>query len=81
MEVTIYGFANHEHVEEAVQKRMQAVSPDSKEALAQLLGEAVFALLEINKSIPVQSKHRHLIAASLENFASGPVTQDPHKAS
>lgn len=81
MKVTVYGFADHEEVEAKIQKRMREVSADSKEALAHMLGEAVFALLEINKDIPVQAKQRYLIAPALENFASGKIAQDTYKAS
>ncbi len=69
---SVYGFASDEDVSAAINARMADTNPDCKEALAKLLGEAVFALLEINGSIPVQSKHRHLIANALELFASPP---------
>jgi hypothetical protein len=78
---TIYGYADNADVESAIQARMQSADANSKEGMAELLGQAVFALLEINSAIPVQSKHRHLIANSLENFADGPRTQDPHTES
>ena len=69
---SVYGFADDAAVEAAIQARMQAVHADSKQEIAELLGQAVFALTEINASIPVQSKHRHLVANALENFANGP---------
>ena len=75
---SVYGYADDEAVEQAIQSRMAAVNADSKQELAELLGQAVFALTEINSSIPVQSKHRHLIANSLENFANGPREKIPH---
>ena len=68
---SVYGFASDEDVAAAINARMAAVSPDRKEDLAKLLGEAVFALLEINGSIPIQSKQRHLIANALERFGNG----------
>lgn len=69
---TVYGFANNEAVEAAINERINSIDPDKKADLATVLGEAVFALLEINGCIPVQSKHRHLIANALERFANGP---------
>jgi hypothetical protein len=59
-------------VEDAIAKRLQAVNANSKEELALVLGQAVAALNNINAAIPVQSKHRHLIANELEAFANGP---------
>ncbi len=68
---TVYGFAHHEHVDEAIFTRLNNSNPDNKQELAELLGQAVDALRDINLSIPVQSKHRHLVAGALEKFANG----------
>jgi hypothetical protein len=66
---TVYGFADDKDVEQLIQLRMRDAKADDTLAMATLLGEAVFALLEINGAIPVQAKHRHLVASALENFA------------
>jgi len=78
---SVYGYADDKDVEAAIQKRMQTVNADSKQEIAELLGQAVFALTEINSSIPVQSKHRHLVANALENFGNGPREENPHTES
>ncbi len=67
---TIYGFADEEAVENAIRERLAGVNADSKEQLADLLGEAIATLIDINSSIPHQSKQRHLISNALENFAN-----------
>jgi hypothetical protein len=72
LEPTVYGFASSEDVEDAIAKRIQSISADKKEELAQILGEAVAALNEINMNIPEHGKARHLVANALERFASGP---------
>ena len=69
---SVYGYAKDEDVEAAINQRMKDINPASKEELSRLLGEAVFSILEINGSIPVQSRHRHLVANALELFANGP---------
>ena len=66
---TVYGYADDADVDNLIRARLRDVAPDDKMALAKLLGEAVFALTEINSAIPVQAKHRHLVASALENFA------------
>lgn len=66
---TVYGFADGKDVEDLIRARVNEVKSGEAVALADLLGQAVFALLEINEAIPVQAKHRHLVASALENFA------------
>lgn len=68
---TVYGFADEADVAKAIEARLEATNPDKKAALAKLLGEAVDTLLKINGSIAVNSRHRYLIAAALEEFANG----------
>jgi hypothetical protein len=75
---SVYGFADHEDVEQAIIKRANELNANSKKQLATALGQAIFALTEINSAIPVQSKHRHLVANALENFADGPKEKEPH---
>ncbi len=64
---TVYGFADDKDVDRLI--RVRSLRAKDKKEIAALLGEAVFALLEINSAIPVQAKHRHLVASALENFA------------
>ena len=66
---SVYGYASHDDVEEAMTQRL--ASAMSKKDLAIIASEAVAALSDINQSIPVQSRHRHLVAGGLENFANG----------
>ena len=68
---TVYGFADDKEVDKLMRARIQSVKEGEAVALADMLGQAVFALMEINDAIPVQAKHRHLVAAALENFAEG----------
>jgi len=68
---TVYGYADGRDVETLIRARIAKVKAGEAVALADLLGEAVFALLEINESIPVHAKQRHLVASALENFAEG----------
>jgi len=68
---SVYGFAKHEDVDEAITKRLASVKINKPTEIAELLGEAVAALSDINSSIPTQSKYRHLVAGALENFANG----------
>ena len=78
---SVYGFADHNDVEDAIVKRLQSINSDSKEQLALVLGQAVAALSNMNAAIPVQSKHRHLIANELEAFANGPRAEVTHTKS
>ena len=71
-----YGFASHVTVENAIEKRLSVVNADNKQQLAQILSEAVAALLAVNSAIPVHSRHRHLISDALEKFADGPQVKD-----
>ncbi len=64
---TVYGFADDKDVDRLI--RVRSLRAKNKKEISALLGEAVFALLEINSAIPVQAKHRHLVASALENFA------------
>lgn len=64
---SVYGFAEDKDVDRLIRVRTKRASTHKE--VAALLGEAVFALLEINSAIPVQAKHRHLVASALENFA------------
>jgi len=66
---TVYGYADGRDVETLIQTRLKRVRAEETIEVARILGQAVFALLEINEAIPVHSKHRHLVAAALENFA------------
>jgi len=75
---SVYGFAKHGDVEAAITKRLNDLKEGDVMAISTMLGEAVLALLEVNESIPVQSKHRHLIANALEIFADGPIEKNPH---
>ena len=68
---TVYGFADPAQVEQLIQARIHGVKTGEAVALANMLGQAVFALLEINNAIPVHAKGRHLVASALENFAEG----------
>lgn len=69
---SVYGFADHEDVEGAIEARVNSIKANDKGEVRQLLGEAIAALHDINMSIPVQSKQRHLVAGALEGFANGP---------
>lgn len=69
---SVYGFAKHEDVEDAIAARVNGIKASDKGEVRQLLGEAIAALNDINMSIPVQSKQRHLVANALESFANGP---------
>lgn len=66
-----YGYVGHDQIEDAITERLRAIDNRKAEALAQLLSEAVSALLEVNSAIPVQSNQRHLVAQALEKFANG----------
>ena len=66
---SVYGYAKTESVEEAMTARL--ANADTPKKLAALASDAVAALQDINSSIPVQSKHRHLVAPGLENFCNG----------
>jgi len=68
---TVYGFADAGQVEQLITVRLNNIDAGDAPTLADTLGQAVFALLEINNSIPVHSKSRHLVATALENFAEG----------
>ena len=68
---TVYGYADEKDVDHLIRLRVSEVKSGEAVALADLLGQAVFALLEINTAIPVHAKHRHLVASALENFAEG----------
>lgn len=74
---TVYGFADHEAVKLAITERLNSLN-GNKDTLYAAIQEAVQALLEINDVIPVQSRHRHLVANALENFANGPRTKNAH---
>lgn len=67
----VYGFAKHEAVESAILSRLEFVIEEDTLELRKVLKEAVLALLEINNTIPVQSRQRHLVAQALEAFADG----------
>lgn len=71
---TVFGFARDKDVEKAIMARLEFVQEEGSTAVATMLGEAVSALLEINSSIPVSSRHRHVVAQPLESFADGPTT-------
>jgi len=66
---SVYGYAKTEDVEEAMTRRLAAC--ESKKDLAIVASEAIAALQDINSSIPLQHKHRHLVAPGLENFCNG----------
>ena len=68
---SVYGFAKDVDVEDAIIARLEFMLDDDMVGIKLMLGEAVAALLEINKTIPVQSKQRHLVAQALEAFADG----------
>ena len=67
---TAYGFVNHDDIGAAIEKRLRSLDPRKPEKVAQCLSEAAAALLAINSAVPVQSRHRHLVAEALEKFAS-----------
>lgn len=77
---TVYGYADHKEVQDEIAKRLNELK-SNKDVLYATLQEAIQALLEINSSVPVQSRHRHLVANALERFASGPSRQNTHKES
>ena len=70
---SVYGFANHEDVADAIEARVHQINnaKHKRRAGAELLAEALAALADINLSIPVHSKQRHLVAGALEGFANG----------
>ena len=68
---TIYGFAHHNDVDDAIANRVQECNPDSKQELALLLGEMVAVITDINRSVPYDSEERHLVAGPLEKLANG----------
>lgn len=68
---SVYGFAKHDDVDAAIAKRLADLDITDVAAVSALLGEAIAALSDINQSIPVQSRQRHLVAGALENFANG----------
>jgi len=72
---SVYGFADHEEVAKAIEKRLSALNGDT-DAVRVILGQAVRALIDINANIPVQNRHRHLIANELERFANGPTQKE-----
>lgn len=67
----VFGFARDKDVENAIEARLEFILEDGPEAVANMLQEAVSALLEINGNIPVNARHRHLVAQPLEAFADG----------
>lgn len=67
----VFGFATDEDVAAMVTARFEFVVDDGPLAVKKMLREAVVALLEINSTIPVNAKHRHLVAQALESFADG----------
>ena len=70
----VFGFARDEDVAQAIMARLEFVQAGNLAEVSQMLGEAVVALLEINSTIPVSAKHRHLVAQPLESFADGAST-------
>lgn len=75
---SVYGYADHEDVHNAIRDRLNALNGD-KGKLYDVLQQAVSALININDSIPVHSKYRHLVANELEAFARGPSTKNTHQ--
>lgn len=75
---SVYGYADHEDVHEAIRNRLNSLNGD-KGKLYEVLQQAVTALVNINDSIPVSSKHRHLVANELEAFANGPSPKNPYQ--
>jgi cytolysin (calcineurin-like family phosphatase) len=69
---TVYGFADTDSVEDAIAARVNSIKANNKGEVRALLGEAIAALNEINQTIPVHNKNRHLVAPALELFANGP---------
>ncbi len=67
----VFGFARDEDVEAAIMARLDFVQDEGQTEVYKMLGEAVMALLEINSTIPVSARHRHLVAQALESFADG----------
>lgn len=67
----VYGFAHDEDVADLINARFEYIIDDGELAIKKMLREAVIALLEINSTIPVNAKHRHLVAQALESFADG----------
>lgn len=74
---SVYGFADDNDVRAEITKRLNALN-GNKDVLYNTLQEAVQTLLEINNSIPVSSRHRHLVAAALERFANGQSNKNTH---
>ena len=70
LQPTPFGYASLDDVDEAITARLANVNADNKEDLARVLGEAIAALGDINKSIPVYAEERHLIAGTLEGFCN-----------
>lgn len=71
LQPTIFGFASTDDVEEAITARVRIVPATSKDVMATLVGDAIGALVDINRSIPHDSVERHLVAGALEKFANG----------
>lgn len=66
---TAYGFVSHDDIEDAITRKLQNLDAGKLDKVSNCLSEAVAALLAINASIPVQSRHRHLVSEPLEKFA------------
>ena len=66
---SVYGFVNHDTIEKAIERKLAALDPRKPEKVANCLSEAAAALLAINSAVPVQSRHRQLVAEALEKFA------------
>lgn len=67
---SVYGYVSDEDIEAAITARLQKLNGNIDEVRA-VLSDAVRALLDINRNIPVNNKHRHLISKELERFAVG----------
>ena len=70
----VFGFARDDEVWAAITARFEFIIEDGPDAVEKMLSEAVVALLEINATIPVSHRHRHLVAQALESFADGAST-------
>ncbi len=68
---TVYGYADHDEIDDAITTRVQSIDATKVIDVSEMLGEALAVIAEINQSIPVHSKHRHLVANALEKFANG----------
>lgn len=66
---SVYGFVSHDSIERAIEGKLSGLDPRKPEKVAQCLSEAAATLLAINAAIPVNSRHRHLVAEYLEKFA------------